>query len=662
MLPPTTRPRRLRFGSFEVDPESRELYLDGQRVKLQAQPFHVLSMLLERDGALVTREELKHALWPRDTFVDFDQGLNKAIKKLREALRDSAEHPRLLETLPKRGYRFLAQVETVAPRSPSPDATSEEQGCAQLVPQNVVSRANAESPQRVSVPRCGEPRRGIKFSVLVSFMFVTLAAVLIALNVGGTRDRLVGTVGMLHGSATPAIDSVAVLPLENFSRDPAQQYFADEMTEVLITTLGKIHALRVISRTSVMRYKGTRKSLPEIGRELNADAIVEGTVSRSGNRVRITANLVYAPTDRHLWAESYESNLGDVLALQAEVARAIANQIQIELTPWENVRLTRRNPTDPNVQELYLKGRYYLSKRTEEGFQAAVQCFSQAIEKDDQYAPAYAGMADSYTLLARYGFRAPRDAYPKAKAAATKAVELDDMLGEAHASLAWTAFIFDWRWAVAEKEFVRALKLDPSYARGHHWHGLYLAAMGRIGEATTELKLARELDPLSLSINSSQGEIAYLLRDYDRAIERFHESLALDPNFAEAYADLAEAYEQKGMFDQALQEWHQAIRVSGRNRFQADLAHAFALSGRQRLARRILAEITAPLDRRLFPAVEVAATYAALGERNQALKWLERGYQERQGDMVFLRVNPDFDRLGSDPRFKELLRRMNFPP
>jgi len=484
-----TPSERVHFGVFEADLRSGELRKRGVKIKLHHQPFQILTMLLEHPGEVVTREELKTKLWPLDTFVDFDVGLNSAVKKLRNALGDSAEIPRYVETLPRRGYRFIgllsdASTSQAAPRYAVAGSVVEEQPSA--ANEGVATGVSAVS---------GARRGWVLWAMAV--VAVALLVLLAGLNVRSWRERLLARATPIH------IRSIAVLPLENLSGDPAQEFLTDGMTDALITDLAQISSLRVISRTSVMRYKGTRKALPEIAKELNVDGIVEGVVVRSADRVRIDAQLIEASTDRHFWARSYERNLGDAIALQNEVAQAIANEIQTKLTPVEQARLAQARPVDPQAYEFYLKGRYFWNKRTDTSAQKGIEYFQQAIQKDPNYALAYAGLADAYIVRDDLS---PEEQYSKAKAMARTALQIDDGLAEAHNAMAMSLFCYDWDWPGAEKEFQRALALNPNYAQAHQWYGHFLRAMGRQNSARAEIKRAHELDPLSLVIGGGIGE------------------------------------------------------------------------------------------------------------------------------------------------------------
>ncbi|MBF8295776.1 MAG: hypothetical protein HW389_2321 [Bacteroidetes bacterium] len=467
-------------------------------------------------------------------------------------------------------------------------------------------------------------------------------------------------------SHSEVISSIAVLPLDNLSRDPEQEYFADGMTEALITDLAKISALRVISRTSVMLYKTRKKTIPEIAKELNVDAIVEGSVQRSGDRVRITAQLLHAPTDRHLWAESYERNLTDVLSLQSEVALAIVKEIRAKITPQEETRLTSAPAINKEVYELYLKGRFYWNKRTEEGMRKAIEYFDQAIEKDPNLALVNAGLADSYIFLglqeATLGGTPPKESFPKAKAAALKAVEIDETLAEGHTSLAVVKRYYDRDFVGAEREFKRAIELNPNSAYTHLHYAISIVGMGRLDEALAEVKRARELDPLSLAINSTVGWVLYFARQYDLSIEQLKKTLEMDPNFAIAHYRLGLAYQQKERHEEAIAAFQKAVTLSGGGPLAiAALGHAYAVSGRRNEAQKVLAELHELAKQRYVAAFYFAAIYAGIGEKDQAFAWLEKAYEERSESLLRLNYDPRFNSLRADPRFKELLKKIELP-
>ena len=631
---------RLRFGVFEVDVRGGELRKHGWRIRLQAQPFQVLAMLLEHAGEVVSREELQKKLWPADTFVDFDHGLNKAINKIREALGDSAESPRFVETVARRGYRFLAEVRVA-------EATAAGQH-VRAVSQILPGAALPSSAGPATEPAAR--KRSSRSLVWKIFVLVAWLAVLAA--------------WILHSRShpSPVVLSLAVLPLESLSGDAAQDYFADGMTDELITDLGKISALRVISRTSVMSYKRARKPLPQIARELGVDAVVEGTVLCSGNRVRITAQLIEAPTDKHLWAQSYEGDLRETLALQNQVARAIAEHIRASLTRPEEGGVKNIRAVNPEAYVSYLKGRYFWNKRTSEGLKKSAEYFEEAIEKDPMYAQAYAGLADSYAVLGNSDFAimSPREAYPRAKAAATKALELDDSLGEAHTSLAFCLGLVEWQWDAAEKEYLRAIVLNPSYATAHQWYALQLSLLRRFDQAITEMKKAESLDPLSLIISADMADVLFAAHRYDESTQQSRKVIEMDPNFAIAHYELGQALAQTKDYDAAIAELQKARDLSGGDTTCiAVLAYAYAASGRADEALKLLDELKSRPNHRFSYAAQEALIYASLNDKDQAMALLERAYVDRF-DALVLR-SPAFDALRSDPRFQHLVQRIGLP-
>ncbi len=642
----------VRFGIYEVSLQSGEVRKAGLRIRVQQQPMKLLEILLERPGEVITREELRSRVWTDESFGDFDQAVNIAIAKLRSALGDSAENPRFIETLPKRGYRFIADVSVVdadarpkRPESADGDLTAiggkDKEGNNNNNDEKLQGAGLAVAPKR----RLWPPLRSI-----IAFALV-LSCSMLAIRL--LRSR---------GDAPTGIRSLAVLPLENLSADASQSYFADGMTDELITDLAQISALRVISRTSVMVYKGARKPLPQIARELNVDAVVEGTVLRSGDQVRITAQLIEASTDKHLWSQSYEGELRDSLALQNTVARAIADQIRINLTPQEQAALKNVKVVNPQAYESYLKGRYFWNKRTADGLKVALAYFNQAIEEDPKYAQAYSGLADTYALLGdwQYAVMTPKEAFPKAKAAAIKALELDSTLGEAHNSLAFVLDGFDWDFDAAGKEFRRAIELNPGYATAHHWYAWHLSLLGRYDEAIAEMRKAENLDPLSLIINADLAELLVLAHSYDESIQQSRKTIEMDPNFALAHNQLAQAYLQKHMYAEAVAELQKAVQLStGSPTCIANLARAYVVSGKRSEAEKLLSDLKKHSNPGYSNASEIAMIYASLGDTDQAMNWLEKGFEERFNPGVLLR--PGFDPLRSDSRFQGLVHRIGLP-
>ncbi len=634
-------PRRqasvVRFGTYEVSFQSGEVRKAGVKIRVQQQPLKLLEVLLERPGEVITREELRNRVWPNESFGDFDQAVNIAIAKLRSALGDSADNPRYIETVPKRGYRFIADVSFVEAdgRIRRPDSVFADS--AETQTQDLATTVVPQPPKRRT-----------------SILLLALAgvAILAILTFWLVRSR----------NHAHAIRSLAVLPLENLSGDASQNYFSDGMTDELITNLAQISALRVISRTSVMVYQGARKPLPQIARELNVDAVVEGTVVRAGDRVRITAQLIDAATDKHLWSQSYEGELRDTLDLQDRVARAIAEQIKIKLTPREQAALKSGRVVNPEAYESYLKGRFFWNKRTAEGLRVALAYFNQAIEEDPNYAQAYSGLADTYALLGdwQYAVMTPAQAYPKAKAAALKALELDSALGEAHNSLAFVLDGFDWDLNAGGNEFRRALELNPGYATAHQWYAWHLALLGHYDEAIAEMKKAESLDPLSLIINADLAELLVIARSYDESVKQSRKTIEMDPDFAMAHNQLGQAYLQQRLYSQAIAELQKAVQLSaGSPTCIANLARAYALSGQKDEARKLLDGLKKTATPGYSHASEIAAVYVALGDTNEAMSWLEKGYAERFNPGVLIR--PAFDPLRTDPHFQNLLHRVGLP-
>jgi TolB-like protein/DNA-binding winged helix-turn-helix (wHTH) protein len=624
----------VRFGVFDADLRSGELRKQGVRVKLQEQPFQILRILLERPGEVVTREEVRQSIWPADTFVDFDHGLNNAIRRLREALGDTADTPRFIETLPKRGYRFIAPVN-------GKDGAGE------------VPSREARLPHEADTAS-----RGRNLTRTTSPLMAGVAAVLMLLIALGLVNR--NRRWMTAGSNSIAIRSLAVLPLQNLSGDPTQEYFSDAMTEELITELSRLSALKVISRTSVMRYKKTDKRLPEIAQELGVDGIVEGSVLRSGDRVRITVQLVYAPKDTNVWVKTYDRDLRDVLALQSAVASAIANEIQLRMTPAEQARnlVAHARPLSPKALDAYLAGRFHLNYKIEEvdfmrGQEAkeeeertkALHFFEEAVKADPDYAPAHLGVAE--TLF-------PADDAERSKRArieATRAIELDDSLAEAHFLLAEIRAVYDWDWAGAEAELKRVIEVDPNSAAGHDEYGYFLDSMGRLDEALREHQKAQELDPV---VDHIGGEL-YFRQEWnlerDLGVKRFCCN-------NELYYRAVE-YERLGMEKEAIAEWARFGRHFGYDRLSDLLLQTYSKSG----YRAALQALVKAMEKE--PGADgpgfLAHFYGELNDSDRAFAYLEKCY-ESHGDLQFLKVDPFWsNNLRSDPRFADLVRRVGLP-
>ena len=567
-------PQVVRFGTFELDVRAGELRKQGVKIRLQEQPLRILQMLLAHPGQLVTREELRSKLWPSNSFVDFEHGLNKAIAKLREALGDSADSPRFVETLARRGYRFI--------------------------------------------------------------------------------EALKGDSGRIR--------SLLVLPLENLSRDPEQEYFADGLTEALITNLARISSLRVVSRTTAVCYRGANKPLPEIARELSVDGIVEGTVLRSGERVRISAQLLHGPTDTHLWAESYDRDLRDVMALQSEVAHAIARQVEAKVTPREEAQLANTRQVDPEVLEDYLRGRYFWNKRTMEGMSKGAEYFQRAVDKDPDFAAAYAGLADSATRLGWWGYVKPEDGCGRAKAAALKALAIDNNLADAYAALAFAILHYDYAFAAAEEASLRAIELDPRSSIAAQVYGCVLMTMVRTEEGVFQALRAVQLDPLSLALQWTAGIWLFIARQYDRAIAQSRRCLELDPSFPPARSTIALALATTRRDDFGIADMEEVVQVVGTSQYMLGvLGYCYGVAGRRADALRVLDQFHEAAKQRYISPFWPAAIHGALGEMDEAFRLLEAGRQERAAWMPWVKVVPWFDFLRSDPRFDDLVRRIGIP-
>ena len=601
--------------------------------------MELLLLLVERQGELVSREEIAERLWGRNVFLEVDHSINTAVGKVRQVLRDDPEKPRFVETVVGKGYRFAAPVI-----------------CSNGGSNRGVQVESARTTAQATSEPADQPAES-RFVLRRWRMVVGATAVLalIAAIAVWYRAR------SLKPAAQPAIKSLAVLPLKNLSSEPGQEYLADGMTEELIGRLTGIHDLRVISRTSSMQFKDSKLSVPEIAKALNVDVVVEGSVMREGDHIRIHAQLIRGATDEHFWSAIYDRDLRDVLALQSDVAQAISEKVRVTFNGREHERLVAARQVSPDAYEAYLKGRYHWNKRTGEGMQKAEQYFQQAIDRDPTYAAAYSGLADCNSGLAWHGFKSPAESLPKAYAAARKAVEIDPQSAEAHASLG-LVLSHRWDWVDAEAEFRRALELDPRYANAQHWYGDYLSIMGRHEEALAEASRALELDPLNLMISTWVGLRYYLAHNYSGAIEQNRNTVQLDSNFAAAHLLLGEDYIQAGFQSEALSELTRAASLSGGSPlYTAQVAVALAAAGRKRDAIRLAHELETMATKRYVSPYGLAQIYAALNDKENTFKWLQTAYDDRAVWMGYLAVDPIFDRYRSDERFKDLLRRIDLP-
>jgi TolB-like protein/DNA-binding winged helix-turn-helix (wHTH) protein len=643
MPAPASSTDRVQFGVFELDLQRAELRKSGVKVKLQEQPLKILQVLLENPGQIVGREELQKRIWPANTFVEFDQGLYSAMARLRDALGDSSDSPRFIETVARRGYRFIAPVTL-----PGVEAIGET--ASQATPEQ-------ESAKALAV------RRWIASLVAGLVGGAVLLASVLAFDLAGAREWL--------RSRTTPIRSVAVLPLLNLSNDPQQDYFADGMTDELTTELAQVGTFRVISRTSAMRYKGTNKTLPQIARELNVDAVVEGSVVRSGDHVRITAQLVDASTDRHLWASSYDRDLRDALLVQAEAARSITECIRVRLTAQQKSKFTKARAVDPEAYDLYLRARNYSQKITHADIKKCIETFQQSIQKDPLFADAYAGLADCYSIAPDVGVLTESDGAARTRNAISRTLELDDGQAEAHALLCGLD-MEDWNWNGAERECQRALELGPNLPAAHQGYSDFLLTIGKAEAALMEVRVAAALDPLSSRYASGVGWTLVYARHYDEALRQFQKVLELDPNYLIAHSGVGRAYLLQGKYEPSIDEMKWTfIRVGfGADEAEtkeSELRHAYQLSGprgywQKRLEwdrEDIWDKQVAPEQR--APAYYVALDYANLGEKDRAFLLLQQAYLQHEQELMIMKVDPRLDPLRSDPRYGEFLRRVGLP-
>lgn len=604
-------PALLRFGRFELNLGLEELRREGTLVRLRRQPFLVLARLAGEPKRLHTREELRELIWGKDTFVDFDQGLNYCIKEIRAALGDVAEKPLYVETLPRRGYRFIAPVEG--------------------------TRAPADR------------RKALRGRAL----FLAAAAGLIALAFAAARGN----------GARPenARTMLAVLPLANMSADPDEDYLSDGLTEELIAQLGRLapDRLGVIARTSAMQYKTRTKGIHEIGAELGVDFVVEGSVRSGEGRVRINVSLVKLSDRSSIFSEAYDREAKDLLSLQSEVARSVARRIQITLTPQLAARLDKAHPSDPEAQELYLRGRYFWNKRDEDGLRRSISYFERAIARQPGYALAHVGLADAYLVLGDHGYIPASESFPKARAAAERALLLDEGLAEAHTTRAMIRGIHEWDWRASVADFDRAIGLNPNYATAHHWYAHCLRAMGRLQDSVAEMRRALELDPLSLMINTNFAAALFYAGELAESELRYRRTLELDARWAHAHWGLGRNLLKQGRSAEAILALRKAVEVGGGEpEFRAALAYGLARAGLLLEARRTRDELEALLPRRYVASYQRAIAHAAVGDRERAFALLEKAYAERQSNLRFLKVDERLDSLRGDPRMASLLVRM----
>jgi len=648
----------VKFGDdLELDPRAYELRRAGRHLKLERIPMELLLLLVELRGQLVTREQIIERVWGKDVFLDADTSINSAIRKIRTVLKDDPEQPKFIQTVTGRGYRFIGGVTDVVPltlATPAQSPVGPNQG--------LQSAGDLPSPtETIAQVR----RLAVRFHGRAAQ--AAIAAVVLLLFLGALRYWSSQRRSLLR----PQFKTIAVLPLQNYSGDPQQEYFVDGMTDSVIADLGKIKDLRVISRTSVTPYKNSKKSMREIASALHADAVIEGSVTRSADRVRITVQLIDAARDQHLWSESYERETKDIFALQSQVAQAIAAQVHAVITPEEQGHLSRSHVIDPDVYELYLKGRHIMERGGLEDVTNAISYFQSGLEKDPDNALLYTGLADAYIDKMMDVHESPAEATSKARVAAEKALQLDDSLAEAHTSLGMIKLSYDWDWAGAEHEFKRAIELNPGYPLAYVMYGQYLTMVGRQTDAMPYFEKAHKLDPLFGQSYRGEAYSCFMAHKYDEAIVQYRKALELEPD-AITYFGLVLARAEGGDSATAITEAEKATKVDNSPLLLTSLASAYARAGRRTDANLVLRRLQKTWDRQgTAPAwhtahtpyvcpYEVAGVYAQLGENDRAFDWLDKAYRNRSC-LYWLRVDPRFDSIRSDPRFQELLTKMNFP-
>lgn len=603
---------RYRFSIFEVNAASGELFRQGVRIKLQEQPFRLLVLLLERAGEVVSREELRGQLWPQDTFVAFDNSLNVAVRKLRDALRDDADSPRFVETLPRRGFRFMAPVTSLAdqpgPQSPVHTAASE---------------ASAESS-------------------------------LTASEVGIVRSP-----APVPGARRPAI---VVLPFANLSPDADSEFFADGVTEEIINALAQIEDLRVVARTSAFSFKGKQVDLRTVGASLNVSSVLEGSIRKSGSRVRIVAQLIDAADGYHIWSERYDRELQDIFEVQDEIARTIADKLKVTLGVGRREPLVKAGTTNLEAYQLYLNGRFHLNKRSADGLRKAIEYFQQAIATDPNYALAYSGLAEVFNMMAFRNVLPPHAIIPKAKAAAARALDLDPRRAEPYISLGYAAFTYDRDWPAAGRFFEQGLGANPACVLEHPFYPLYLCALGRPEESLRAARHALERDPASPVVSHMLAVQLYLARLFEAAVQQCHRTLEMDSNYGPAMEVLGQVYSLTGLHKDAVIQLQGSLAASQRSPWAlALIGFAHARAGERNLAQDVVAELTATSKTAFVPASCFALVYTGLCESDQAFSALETAAVERNSRLAYLRIEALWDPLRSDPRFPPLLQRTGFP-
>jgi DNA-binding winged helix-turn-helix (wHTH) protein/TolB-like protein/Flp pilus assembly protein TadD len=636
------------FGPFQLDPPERLLLCDGRPVPMTPKAFDLLVVLVERGGHLVEKDELLKTVW-HGSIVE-EGNLSVTVSFLRKALNDDRGLHRYIETVSKRGYRFVADVRQVG----EPESVLHRQRPEESRGTVEERRVQEELAAVVTKPANVDPRGIFRWSILAAVLILGVFSILVWVvthRQGGTSQV----------QEQEAIHSLAVLPFQTLGAERGDEYLGLGMADALITRLGNTGKIIVRPTNAIQRYAGKDLSPQAAGREQGVDAVLDGRIQREKDRVRLTVQLIRVRDGVQLWGETFDKEFTDIFALEDALSERVAQSIRLKLTGEETRRFTKRSTERPDAYEAYVKGRYFWNKRTDKGMTKGLEYFRQAITLDPTFAEAYVGVADSYATLGLYAVLPPKEAFPAAKEAAKRALEMDDGLAEAHATLGFINFYYDWNGVDAGNEFRRALADNPNYAMAHSWYGESLAAMGRFPEAIAEAERALEDDPLSLIIGSNAGWTLSLAGNADQAVEILKKAIEIDPTFPRTHYRLGRAYEQKNSYELAISELEQAVNLSGGDScYQGSLGHAYAISGNANKARKVLQDLKGRSEQQYVPAYAIALVYAGLGENEQAINWLQKAYEDRSTSMVFLKLDPELGGLHSDPRFEQLSQRINF--
>ncbi len=630
--------KTIRFAEFEIDAKKRRLLREGKPLALNAKAFDVLVFLAENAGRILSKEEIMNAVW-ENQFVE-EANLAVQISALRKALGERTDEPRLLATIPGKGYEFIADIQ-----NGDEDANIESRQTERVVFDEKIEEAQIADAKQFA-KRKPQNRKAV-------FALAGLALLILG-----------GFVGFRYFNDAPKtpINSLAVLPFVSQNNDANTEYLSDGLAESVIYSLSQISELRVMSRNSSFRYKGKETDAKTISGELNVQAILTGRIVQFGDTLSVSVELVSASDNSVIWGERFARQMSDVEKLQTDIAQVTLQKLRLKLSGADEQRLKKPQTENSEAYQLYLTGRYHLNRLTDDGFLKGREYFQQAIDKDPNYALAYAGLADSYNMLSGWNALPPKEGFPKARVAATKALELDDELAEAHNALGTVKHFYDWDWQGAEREFRRAIEINPNYADAHQMYSFYLSAMGRFDEALAEMRRAQELDPLSLVKIAGIGEILYFQHQSDQAIGQYQKALEMDTNSGFAHWAIGNAYVNKGMYKEAITEYQKAIPLSGDSPDEpASLGYAYALSGKRQEALQIVDDLKRRSKQSYISPTLIAIVYAGLGEKEQAFEWLDKAYNGQDSNLVYLKVDPMFDSLRSDPRYADLLRRVGLP-